>query len=76
MRGLRAGQLHCIGMGPSGSLLVRGGGESIVVVDYNASNLARRMAIARPKRTMGDAIPQDGNRVLIKKLGASSEGMG
>ena len=36
-------------------------GVSVVAVDYNASNLAKRVAIARPKRTMDDATPEDGN---------------
>ena len=36
-------------------------GFSVVVVDYNASNLARRVAIARPTRTVGEATPEDGN---------------
>ena len=48
-------------MGPSGLILVRGGGGSAVAVDYNASNLARRVAIAGPKRTIGDATPKDGS---------------
>ena len=63
-------------MGPSGSVLTRGGGGPTVAVDCNARNLLRRVAIARPKQTIGDATPENENRVLIRKLGARSEGMG
>ena len=51
----------CSGMSPSGSVLVRGGGRSTVAADYNANNLGKRVAVARPKQTMGDATPEDGN---------------
>ena len=50
-------------------------GVSKVAVDYNANNFGRRVTIARLKRTLGGATPEDGNRVLIRMLGASSEGM-
>ena len=33
----------------------------VVAVDYNASNFARRVAIARQTRTVGEATPEDGN---------------
>ena len=66
----------CNGMGPSDSVLTRGGGGSTVAVDYNASNLSRRVAIARSKRTMGDATPEDERGVLISKFGARTDGMG
>ena len=51
-------------------------GGSTVPLDYNASNPARRVIIAIPKLTLGDATPEDGRGVLIWNLGARTEGMG
>ena len=52
---------RCSGMVPPGRYWSDAEGVSVVAVDYNASNLARRVATARPKRTMDDATPEDGN---------------
>ena len=46
------------------------------MVDYNASSLGKRVAIARPKRRMRDTTPEDEKCVLIEKWGARSERMG
>ena len=51
----------CSGIVPPGRYWSDAEGVSVVAVDYNARNLARRVAIARPKRTMDDATPEDGN---------------
>ena len=58
---LRAHEPECSGMVPPGRYWSDAEGVSVVAVDYNASNLARRVAIARPKRTMDDATSEDGN---------------
>ena len=54
-------QQTCSGIVPPGRYWSDAEGVSVVAVDYNASNLARRVAVARPKRTMDDATPEDGN---------------
>lgn len=51
-------------------------GVFTVAVDYNNSTLAKRVDIARSKRRIGDATPENRMCVIIRRLRARSERMG